>query len=49
MSGKRVTIVLDYEVDKKIRELQAKEIRRTSSSVSFSKVINELLRNSLKK
>jgi len=49
MSGKRVKIVLDYEVDKKIRELQAKAIRSTSSSVSFSKVINDLLRNSLKK
>ena len=47
--AKRVTIMLDEDLDKKIRAIQAKEIQSTISSVSFSRVINELLRNNLKK
>ena len=46
---KRVTIVLDADLDKKLRIIQAKEIQSTSGSVSYSRVINEVLRNSLKK
>jgi hypothetical protein len=34
---------------KKIRLIRAKAIQSTTSSVSFSSVINELLRNNLKK
>jgi len=49
MAGKRVTIMLEDDLDKKIREIQAKAIRSTNSSVSFSKVINDLIRNNLKK
>ena len=47
--GKRVTIMLDIDLDKKIRQLQAKLIQNTSSSVSFSNVLNQVLRDSLKK
>jgi hypothetical protein len=46
---KRVTIVIDDDLDKKIRMFQAKMIQATSSSVSYSKVINELLEKSIKK
>ena len=45
---KRVTIVLDDDVDKKLRLLQAKRISQEQTSVSFSKVVNENLRKSLK-
>ncbi len=47
--AKRVTIMLDNDLDKKLRLLQAKAIQSTTSSVSFSKAINEVLRTSLKK
>jgi predicted transcriptional regulator len=47
--AKRVTIMLDDDLDKKIRLVQAKAIQSTNSSVSFSSVLNEILRNKLKK
>ncbi len=46
--SKRVTIMVDDDVDKKLRIIQAKEISKTQSSVSFSRVINEMLRKNLK-
>jgi len=46
---KRVTIMLDDDLDKKLRLIQAKEIQSTTSSVSFSAVLNNTLRTSLKK
>jgi len=46
---KRVTIMIDDEVDKKIRSIQANEIKNTSSSVSYSGTINKILKNNLKK
>jgi predicted transcriptional regulator len=47
--SKRVTIVIDDEVDKKLRAIQAKEIQSTSSAVSYSGTINKILKNNLKK
>ena len=47
--AKRITIMLDDDLDKKLRLIQAKAIQSTASSVSFSTVLNETLRNSLKK
>ena len=47
--GKRVTIVLDDDLAKKLHEIQAKLIRETTKSVSFSSVLNETVRTSLKK
>ena len=44
----RVTIVLDDDNDKKLRLRQAKLIRESSKSVSFSRVINDILRKHLK-
>ena len=40
--------MVDDDVDKKLRIIQAKEISKTQSSVSFSRVINEMLRKKLK-
>jgi len=42
--AKRVTIMLDDDLDKKLRVIQAKLIQSTNKSVSFSEVINETLR-----
>jgi hypothetical protein len=47
--AKRITLNLDDEVYKKLRQIQANEIRNTSDHVSFSKIINEVLGNTLKK
>ncbi|HUT06775.1 MAG TPA: hypothetical protein VMW74_08845 [Nitrosopumilaceae archaeon] len=46
--GKRICIVIDDDMDKKLRLIQAKAIQNTSSSVSYSRIINETLRNKLK-
>jgi len=47
--GKRVTIILDEHLLKKLHEIQAKQIKESAKSVSFSRVLNEVLRKSLKK
>jgi predicted transcriptional regulator len=46
---KRITIMLDDDLDKKLRMLQAKLIQNSTSVVSFSKVNNEELRKGIKK
>ena len=46
--AKRVTIMIDDDLDKKIRLRQAKMIQTKQSSFSYSKVINEALRTVLK-
>jgi len=45
---KRITVVLDDELVKKLRNIQSKKIIKSKKSVSFSSVINEELRKSLK-
>ena len=46
--SKRVTIMIDDDLDKKLRHLQAKTIQQTQSSCSYSRMLNETLRKSLK-
>ncbi len=45
--GKRITIVLDEALVKKLRIIQSKKISKSTNSVSFSSVINEVLRKAL--
>lgn len=45
---KRVTIMLADDLDVKIRQKQAKLIKSTNATVSFSSVINGVLRNEYK-
>ena len=47
--GNRVTIVLDSSNTEKLRGLQAKMIKTSSKSVSFSHVVNLVLAEGLKK
>ncbi len=47
--GKRITVVIDEELVKKLHEMQARQIRESGKSVSFSRVLNELVRKNLKK
>ncbi len=46
--AKRITIILDNELLKKLHEIQAKLIKQSSKSVSFSRVLNDVLRKGLK-
>jgi len=46
--AKRITIMLDDDLQKKLREIQAKQIKESSQSVSFSRILNEALRKKLK-
>ena len=46
--AERKTIMIDDEVIKKIRIRQAKKIKETASTVSFSSIINEMLRDCIK-
>jgi len=46
--SKRVTIVLDDDLVKKLRTIQSKNIAKSKESVSFSSVINDELRKTLK-
>ena len=45
---KRITIMIDDDLDKKLRQLQAKAIQSTVSSKSYSSLINELVKKELK-
>ncbi len=45
----RITIMLDDDLVKKIRLIQSKLIKKRNESVSFSRVLNDLLRDGLKK
>jgi predicted transcriptional regulator len=47
--AKRVTIMLDDDLNKKLHEMQAKQIKENAESVSFSAVLNTTLQKSLKK
>ena len=46
--GKRVTVVLDDDLIKKLHEKQAKLIKESVKSVSFSHVVNATLRKGIK-
>jgi len=46
--AKRITIMLDDDLVKKLHEIQAKQIKQSIKSISFSHVMNEVLRKGLK-
>ena len=46
--SRRVTIMIDEDLDKKIRLRQAKTIQQKQISYSYSKTLNEVLGKSLK-
>jgi len=45
---RRVTITLDSRMESTIRKLQAKKITETNKAISFSNIINEILKQELK-
>jgi hypothetical protein len=46
--SKRITIVLDDDLAKKLRIIQSKKVSRSTKHVSFSQIINEELRKALR-
>jgi len=46
--ARRRTVILDEDTLKKLHDIQAKLVRQSQKSVSFSRVFNDVLRNSLK-
>jgi hypothetical protein len=46
--SERITIMLNSDIAKKLRSLQAKKIKESSSTVSFSGIINDVLEKGLK-
>ncbi|NQV40188.1 MAG: hypothetical protein HQ505_06575 [Nitrosopumilus sp.] len=46
--AKRITIMIDDDLVKKLHERQSKLIKESVNSVSFSRVLNEIVRKSLK-
>ena len=47
MTSKRITIVLDVDLVKKLRVIQSKKISKSTEHVSFSRIINEEIRKAL--
>ncbi len=45
---RRITITLDPNLESTIRNIQAKKISESNKTISFSNVINEILRKGLK-
>jgi len=45
----RITIMLEDELQKKLRDKQAKLIKQSNKSVSFSQVVNMTLNDAIKK
>jgi len=45
--GRRVTIMIEDSIDKKIRQFQAKMIQKENTTYSYSKAVNDLLRKTL--
>ena len=46
--ARRRTVILDDDLLKKLHEIQAKQIKQSIKSVSFSRVLNEVLHKGLK-
>ena len=44
----RISIMLDTDLEKKLRLKQAKKIQKTKDAISFSQVVNEAIREGLR-
>ncbi|WP_299290826.1 hypothetical protein [Nitrosopumilus sp.] len=45
--AERITIMLNSDIAKKLRNMQAKKVKESASSVSFSRIVNEVLQKGL--
>lgn len=49
MSSERITVLIDEDIVKKLRQRQAKLMLELNENVSFSRIINDTLRSNNKK
>lgn len=49
LTSQRITIMIDSNVAKKLRVIQADLLKKSNKSVSFSKVLNDCLKYSIAK
>ena len=47
LMGRRVTIMIEDNLDKKIRQFQSKMMQKENATYSYSKAVNVLLKKSL--
>lgn len=47
--SQRITVMLDDPLIKKLRNIQATQIKKTKKGISFSKVLNQELKRRIKK
>ena len=45
--GRRVTIMIDDSLDKKIKQFQVKVMQKKNSTYSYSKAVNDLLQKTI--
>jgi len=48
LNKQRVCLLIDFEIYKKIRNIQAAQIKKTKRSVSFSQTVEDLVKNGIK-
>ncbi len=46
--NRRITITLDKNLESELRNIQAEKIQTSNKSVSFSEIINSVIKNGLK-
>ena len=49
MVKQRICLLIDLEVYKKMRNIQADQIRKTNRSISFSQTVEDLVKNGMAK
>ena len=45
--SRRVTIMIDGNLDKKIRPYQSKKMKKENSNYSFSRAVNDIIRRNI--
>ena len=45
--SKRITIMIQDELDKKIRSYQAKRMQKENTTYSYSRAVNDILKNAI--
>jgi len=48
LKKQRVCLLIDFEIYKKLRDIQADKIKKTKRSVSFSQTVEDLVKNGIK-
>jgi len=48
VARKRVTVMIDEDLDRRLRVLQGKESKRSHKHCSYSQIINEIVKDGLR-